>query len=339
MTWLARTRNLQQSLAVLCSLLAAAGALLVPSLALAHPSGLPELRERADFVLDNAHNWIVWEVHESLVIGTLLMVALYTWAVGPGRVKYGWGDTPVSPRQRGLFYATMTMMYLTLDGPLHHLADDLLFSAHMAQHMILQLIWAPLVILTVPAWLWAAMLRPRPIAALARFFTRPMTAFITYNAVVFGWHIPQMYNLALTQHNWHIVQHLMFMSAAVLMWWVNLTPLAEYRASYPKRMVFILASMLAMKVLGLIISLSDEVLYTFYLSQPRAWGLDALGDQQLGGMLMWLPGGALLWAGLGRVWWLWVKSGTPDKGKTGIAAIDEARAARMAGTTTPAAQE
>ncbi len=322
MVWQARTRNLQPLLAALC-------ALFVPSLAFGHPSGLPALRERADFVLDNAHSWVIWEVHESLVIGTVLVVALYTWAIGPGRRKYGWSDTPASPKQRGLFYGTMLMMYLTLDGPLHHLADELLFSAHMAQHMILQLIWAPLVVISVPVWLWEAMLRPRPIHAAARFFSRPMTAFVTYNGIVFGWHVPQMYNLALTQHNFHIVQHLMFMSSAVLMWWVMIAPVAEFRATYQKRMVFILANMLAMKVLGLIISLSDEVLYTFYLSQPRAWGLDALGDQQLGGMLMWLPGGGLLWAGLGRVWWQWVRSGTPAKGTTGIAAIDNARAARL----------
>ena len=318
-------------LAVLC-------AFVLPARAFAHPSGLPTLREHAEFVLDDAHSWIIWEVHESLVIGTLLAIALYTWAIGPGRVKYGWSDTPASPKQRGLFYATMTLMYFTLDGPLHHLADELLFSAHMAQHMILQLIWAPLIVLAIPPWLWRAMLRPKPIHALATFFSRPMTAFITYNAIVFGWHIPQMYNLALTTHNFHIVQHLLFMSSAVLMWWVMIAPLDEFRASYQKRMVFILANMLAMKVLGLIISLSDEVLYTFSLSQPRAWGLDALGDQQLGGMLMWLPGGGLLWAGLGRVWWQWVRSGTPEKGKTGIASIDNARAARlkMVNATPPA---
>lgn len=310
--------------------------LLLPSLAHAHPSGLPALRERADFMLDNAHSWIVWEVHPSLAIGTLLLVALYTWAVGPGRRKYAWSEQPASPRQRGLFYGTMLLMYLTLDGPLHHLADELLFSAHMLQHMILQLVWAPLLVISVPNWLWRAMLRPRFMRALANFFTRPMTAFVTYNLVVFGWHIPAMYNLALTQHNFHILQHLMFMSTAVLMWWVMIAPLDEFRPTYAKRMVFVLANMLAMKLLGLIISLSDEVLYTFYLSQPRAWGLDALGDQQLGGMLMWLPGGGLLWAGLGRVWWQWVRSGTPDKGTTGIPAIDAARAkAKLAMQTVP----
>ena len=313
-------------LAVLCALFLPA--LVVPGRALAHPSGLPALRERADFVLDNAHNWIIFEVHPSLVIGTLLVVLLYTWAIGPGRVKYGWSATPASPKQSGLFYGTMLLMYFTLDGPLHHLADELLFSAHMLQHMILQLLWAPLVVLAVPPWLWQAMLRPKPIHAAAKFFSRPMTAFVTYNAIVFGWHVPMMYNLALTRHNFHILQHLMFMSSAVLMWWVMIAPVEEFRATYQKRMVFILANMLAMKVLGIIISLSSEVLYTFYLQQPRAWGLDAMGDQQLGGMLMWLPGGGLLWAGLGRVWWQWVRSGTPDKGKTGIAAIDDARAAK-----------
>lgn len=313
-----------------CAALGAIG-LLSASAAFAHPSGLPALKERADFVVDNAADWIAFDLHPSILIGILTLTLLYNLAVTVWRVRFGWSKTPVEPKQRGLFHATMILLFFTLDGPLHHLADNLLFSAHMLQHMILQLLWAPLLIISVPDWLWRVILLKNPtVAVMARWLTRPMVAFVLYNGVIFGWHFPDFYNAALSYHPLHIFQHLVFMSTAIVMWWVMISPLPELRASYGKRMVFILINMLMMKALGLMLSMSDHVLYTFYLTQPRAWGMDALSDQQLGGMLMWLPGGALLWAGLGRVWWQWVRTGTPARGLTGIAEIDNARKSLIA---------
>jgi len=307
------------------TLLFTALCLILPAPAYSHPSGLPQLRDRAGLALSEAGTWLVWDFHPSILIGILVAIALYFLAVTRFREQLGGSDTPApSLGQHALFLATMTLQYFTLDGPLHHLADDLLFSAHMAQHLILQLVWAPLLVISLPVWLWRAIIRP--VQPLARWATRPLVAFLLFNFVVYGWHLPAMYNLALTTHGFHILQHVMFMSTAVLSWWVVLAPLPELRASFPKRAAYILLSMVAMKVLGILISLSDHVLYTFYLGQPRAWGMDALSDQELGGLLMWLPGGIVLWIGLGRLFWMWVRSGTPQNGMTGVASIDAARA-------------
>lgn len=306
-----------------------------PSAALAHSGDLP-LRGPGEWSWQGiSDDWFGWDFHPSILIGIVILVALYLMATTRWRVKYGWSAEAPHPSKRGMFYASVVLLFLSLDGPLHHLADELLFCAHMLQHMILQLVWAPLLLLAMPTWLWPVILKPKPVMAVARFVSRPATAFVIYNAVVFGWHLPGFYNYALENHAWHIVQHLMFMSSAVLTWFVMLAPEPSLRATFPRRMIFIFAHMLAMKALGLMISMSDHVLYTFYERQPRVFGIDALGDQQLGGMLMWLPGGALLWVGLGRIWWQWVRSGTPDKGMTGIPAID---AARKAGRTAAAAE-
>ena len=299
-----------------------------PALACAHPSGLPQLRDRAGLAINQAGTWLVWDFHPSILLGICTAIALYLLAITRWRERLGGPGTPLpSLGRRALFFATMALQYLTLDGPLHHLADDLLFSAHMLQHLILQLVWAPLLVLSLPEWLWRTLLRPAPIGSLARWATRPKVAFLLFNGVVFSWHLPAAYNLALSTHGFHILQHLMFMSTAVLSWWVVLGPLPELRASFAHRAVYILLSMVTMKVLGILISLSDHVLYTYYLAQPRAWGIDAMSDQELGGLLMWLPGGIVLWGGLGRLFWMWVRSGTPDKGLTGVASIDAARAA------------
>lgn len=304
---------------------------LLPRPALGHPSGLPVLKERVDLLWSDAGTWLLWDFHESIVIGCVVLGLLYGLAVTVWRAPLGM--TPKTPEEKStlhsqiaLFYGNLGILYLSLDGPLHHLADELLFSAHMLQHMLLQLLWAPLLVVSVPRALWRAIVRP--VLPLARWATRPTVAFLLFNGVVFGWHIPQLYNVALTIHAWHIVQHLMFMSTAVIMWFVVIAPLPELSSTYAKRMTFVLVNMLSMKLLGVIISLADDVLYTFYLSQPRAWGIDAMSDQQLGGMLMWLPGGGVLWAGLGRIFWQWVRTGTPPRGQSGIPELDRARAER-----------
>lgn len=306
-------------------------AALLPTAAWAHPSGLPELRARASVTFDNSDIWLVWDFHESIVIGIAVMIAAYAWAVTKGRVRYGWSSVPASRSQIQLFATSVVLLYLSLDGPLHHLADELLFCAHMLQHMLLQLIWAPILVLAIPEWLWRALYNLPGCKRFADFVTKPWMAFWLFNGVIVGWHIPWMYNLALTTHEFHILQHLMFMSTAVILWFVVIGPLPELRASYPRRMVFVVVNMFAMKALGLSLSMAEDIWYTFYASQPRAWGIDVMTDQQLGGLLMWMPGGGLLWFGLGKVFWQWVRQGTPDKGLTGVASIDAKR--KLAGMT------
>lgn len=322
------TGGLLGLLTLLLGLLTVLLGLLLPTALLAHPSGLPALRERAGVAFDNAGTWIVWDFHESIVIGTLLLGIGYWLGITRWRVQAKLSETPAPRWQIALFYANLAVLYLSLDGPLHHLADELLFSAHMLQHMLLQLLWAPLLILAVPEWLWRGLYQLPGVRPWARWASRPFVAFFLFNGVIFGWHVPQMYDLALRVHGFHILQHLMFMSTAVVLWFVVIAPLPELRGEFARRMIFVMANMLAMKVLGLTISLADDVLYPFYASQPRAWGMDVLSDQQLGGLLMWMPGGGILWFGLGRVFWQWVRKGTPERGRTGIPEIDARLAAR-----------
>jgi putative membrane protein len=321
-------------------------ALLIPATGLAHPSGLPQLRERAVTIWGGIDAALVWDFHESIVIGVLALALLYGLAITRWRTRLGGPDATVESWRVWLYYGNCLLLYLTLDGVLHHLADELFFSAHMLQHMVLQLLWAPFLVLAVPPWLWRALAKPMP--RLARFLTRPMVAFLAFNGVMWGWHWPACYETALRIHAWHIVQHLTFMSSAVMLWFVLIAPLDELRASYARRMVFILSNMLAMKALGLTLALSEHVLYPFYQERVRILGFDPLSDQQLGAMLMWMPGGGFLWFGMARIWWQWVRTGTPDKGLTGIPALDAARARRRgetpartatAGTTTAGISE
>lgn len=307
--------------------LSAAMGLLWSGDALAHSGDLIEGRVTPN--LTPIGHWFVWEVHESIVIGTIALAIGYRWATTRWRVQRGLGEPAATTGQHLYFYGGLAIMYLSLDGPLHHLADELLFSAHMLQHMILQLVWAPLLVLGVPVWLWRALAQLPGAGPFSRWATRPWTGFVIFQAAMWVWHWPALYNMALRIHAWHIVEHLCFMASAVIFWFIVIAPLPELSRSLPKRMAFIFLNMTVMKTLGLMLSMSSVLIYTFYATAPRALGIDVMSDQQVGGMIMWMPGGGLMWFGVGRLFWLWVNRGTPQRGLTGIKAIDDARRARL----------
>ncbi len=314
-------------------LAAAVWLLALASVAFAHPGNL--IQGRVTPNLTPVGQWFVWDFHESIAIGTAVLAAAYAWALRRWHPKLGLPGIAATGAQKGCYYGGLAVMYLSLDGPLHHLADELLFSAHMLQHMLLQLVWAPLLILGVPAWLWQALYELPGADRFARFISRPWPAFWAFQAAMWTWHLPRLYNLALEVHAWHIVEHLCFMVTAVVFWFVVIAPLPHLARSLPKRMAFIFLNMTAMKTLGLILTMSSVIIYPFYISAPRVFGIDVLSDQQVGGMIMWMPGGGLMWFGVGRVFWLWVNRATPARGLTGIAHLDRARHAAL-GTASPA---
>ena len=303
------------------------GLLFWPAVALAHPSGVGELKSRASRVLATTDDWLFWDFHPSILVGIAIVALLYTLGTTTWRVRYGLSEQPDRRRTR-LFWATMVLLWFTLDGPLHHLSDELLFSAHMVQHLVLQLVWAPLFMLALPAWLLRPLVRNPTVRRLAVRATRPVTAFFIFQGATWLWHWPPLYDLALEAHSWHIIEHLFFMSAACVFWWPMIGNVPEVpRPTWGVQIVYVFLNMLAMKALGMAISLQDDVLYTWYETVPRLWGMSALDDQQMGGLIMWLPGGLLLWAGVGWVFWQWANRGTPARGLTGIPALDRKRQA------------
>jgi|GEM_PF-173650 len=306
----------------------AASVLLQSTLTFGHPSGYRELKGRADYLVATSADWLFWDYHPSIVIGIVAMTALYTLAMTRWRVKYKWAEEVPVGKARA-FYGSMVLLWLLLDGPLHHLSDELLFSAHMFQHLGLQLVWAPLFLWSIPGWMLRPLVKNRHVRRVAYTITRPVPAFVVYNLTTVIWHVPALYNLALEDHPFHIFEHLLFMSTACVFWWPLIGSLPEVpRPAYGAQIFYVFANMFAMKVLGIGISLQDDVIYTYYLSVPRVWGLTPLADQQIGGLLMWLPGGLFLWGGLGYVFVSIALRGTPKRGSSGISAVDDALAKR-----------
>ena len=243
-----------------------------------------------------------FSVHPSTVIGIAALAVLYRWRARAGaREGYALGSTKAALLTIGL-----VALFLSLNGWLHDLSDSYLFSAHMVQHLLLALVIAPILIMATPGWMLRPALRYRPIAAIARWVTSPFRTFAIFNVVMCAWHLPPLYNLALANHPVHIVQHLMFLVAAVLMWWPILSPLPELpRIAYPMQMLYLFLMSIPMSIVAVYIAYADSVLYPMYAAAPRIWGISPMQDQLIGGLIMWIPGGLFFFAVISVIFFRW----------------------------------
>src|SRR3984893_12356457 len=119
-------------------------------------------------------SWWRWSIHPSTVVGIAALGATYVWAAK--RL----GRAP-SRAQRIFFFSGLLLMFASLNGPLHDLSDDYLFSAHMVQHLLLTLAMPPLLLAGVPGWMIRPVLSRRGIAPVARFLTRAPICFVVFN--------------------------------------------------------------------------------------------------------------------------------------------------------------
>jgi len=237
--------------------------------------------------------WNTWAVHPSVAAGLVLLGGLYVYLGGLRSAR----------RHVASFAGALAVLFVALNGPLHNLSDTYLFSAHMAQHLVLTLVFPPLLLYGSPAHVVRPLLRPRWVMALGRVVTRPLVAAIVFTGPIVIWHVPALYEAALRNHNLHIVQHLIFLTTAVLMWWPVLSPVPELpRIPHLLQLLYLFLLGIPMSVTGALITLSDSVLYPFYAAAPRVWGLSPLEDQQIGGLLMWVLGGLMLWIVMSVVW-------------------------------------
>lgn len=249
--------------------------------------------------------WTGWSVHWSTVVGIAALAALYFWramrAPSPG--------TPTG-LQKLSFASGLFVMFASLNGPVHDLSDYYLFSAHMVQHLLLTMLLPPLLIAGTPGWMLRPLLRNQRVFKVARFILRPIMCFVIFNLTLVVWHLPFFYNAAMADHNVHIVEHLMFMATAVLMWWPFMSPLPELpRLAYPGQMLYCFLTTLPMSVVAVYISMADHILYPAYASTARIWGMMPMVDQQVGGLIMWIPGSSIFYVILTVVFFKWAARG------------------------------
>ena len=242
--------------------------------------------------------WTHWHGHPDVLLGLGIIESVYLFGVGPLRQRYNLA-CGVEQRQVAIFTLGILVIFLSLLSPIHVLADKYLFSAHMLQHVLLTLVAPPMLILGTPDWLIRPLIRYRVVYNLVKLATHPVIAFVVFNATFSIWHIPGLYNLSVTNHSIHIVEHLLFMATAVCMWWPVTSTMSELpRLSHPLKMVYLFLLSIAQLIIFGPITFSAGPLYQWYADAPRIMAsLSVLADQQLGAIIMKV-GGAVIFLGL-----------------------------------------
>lgn len=254
--------------------------------------------------------------HWSTVLGLVALQVL--WIL---RARAHAPNEKPTALQATCFSVGLIVMFFALNGPIHDISDFYLFSGHMVQHLVLTIVVPPLLLLGTPGWMLRPALRISIVNRIAKFITVPTAAFTIFNLVLASWHLPPMYNAAMYFHEVHILQHLMFLVAAVLMWWPMLSPLPELpRLSYPGQMLYSFVMTLPMTIISIFIVYADHVLYPAYASSPRLWGLSPLEDQRLGGLIMWIPGGLFFYLLTSVIFFRWVSNPRDDQAAAQVGA-------------------
>ncbi len=234
----------------------------------------------------------------------LVLVPTFAYALALARLRKSGRSVPTS--WPVAFFAGMFSAFVALAGPLDTWNDELL-TMHMAQHLVLIQITAPLLLLGRPVQVFLramppqragaitrALLRPRWTRQFLRLLTAPLVATALANAALVVWHFPALYAQAVWTQWVHDLQHLSFFGTALLFWWPIIDPVPRHhRVSglWASLMVFITA--VVSTIVGAILALADDVLYEPYRSAAMPWGFTPLLDQQVAGLLMWIGGGTL----------------------------------------------
>ncbi|HEV7718352.1 MAG TPA: cytochrome c oxidase assembly protein [Arsenicitalea sp.] len=240
----------------------------------------------------------IWTFDASITL-PLALVAL-AFAIGTARLwrRAGFGHG-VKTWQAICFAAGCLLLVVALVSPLHWLGEQL-FSAHMLEHEVLMALAPPLLVLARPgiAMLWSLPLSARRglgavsggLSGLWRILTEPWVATALHALALWAWHAPALYDAALENEGLHWLEHFCFLGTALPFWWALFAGRA-YRQGFGAAIFYLFITASHSAFLGILIALAKQPLYPVQTEAAARWGLAPMADQQLAGLIMWVPGG------------------------------------------------
>jgi putative membrane protein len=241
---------------------------------------------------DQPHTWHdlarAWSFDPLVVIPLVITAAIFIFG---------------KPRSsEALFFAGGWLaLIIGLVSPMHAWGR-VLFSAHMTQHEVLMLVAAPLLVLSHPL---VTFLRALPVQwsrrignlgkivwlrRLWRAITIPLVAWLVHAIALWIWHIPMLFEAVLHNEWVHTAQHLSFFGSALLFWWAIIHG-PQGVPGYGAAVLYLFTTSIHSGLLGALITFAGSVWYPSYIGLTASWGLTPLEDQQLGGLIMWIPAG------------------------------------------------
>ncbi len=232
------------------------------------------------------HPQLHWLADPAVLAPLSLFAGLYVWRFAQARREAdGRGAGAV---QALAFAGCMIALLIALISPLDGLGEDYLFSAHMAQHVLLGDI-APLLLLLA---LSRVIMRPatRRLVRVERALgplAHPLTGIAIWLTIMYAWHIPALYDAAVEHPLVHVLEHASFFAAGLALWWPLIQPVPMRRhMTGMQPLAYIASAKGGLAALGLYLAWSASVLYPYYERTPRIWGLSPVEDQNVGGVIM-----------------------------------------------------
>ncbi|WP_136620829.1 MULTISPECIES: cytochrome c oxidase assembly protein [Mesorhizobium] len=267
---------------------------------------------------DEAHgSGFPWTFDPWIVVPLAMLAILY----GVGIMRLAWrARRPGGMLIPALLYCGgMVTLAGALLSPLHWLGEHL-FTFHMIEHEIVMAVSAPLIVLARPVGilLWGLPTAARQAvgsvmrSALIRgpwdWCTGATSSTILHGVAIWAWHAPVLFDAAVTNPTLHGLQHLSFLATAILFWWAIV-----WRSDYGASAWHLFATMIHTGVLGALIALAPHVLYIAQTHAAMTWELTPLEDQQLAGIIMWVPVGTIYAAAAMTMLALWIRRSSERK--------------------------
>jgi cytochrome c oxidase assembly factor CtaG len=243
-------------------------------------------------------NSATWTFDPWVVTPLALLFVFYLLGLGPLLRRAGRGR-PAMLQRAMTFCAGMIVLTLALTSPLHWLGEHVFFY-HMIEHELVMAVAAPLIVLARPvsSLLWGLPRRLRrsvglglnqtAIRAVWDWISRGTISTVLHGIAIWAWHMPILFEASIISGTVHRLQHLSFFASAVIFWWSVFR-----RSSHGVAAWHLFLTMLHTGLLGALMALAPRVLYSSQTAEALRWGLTPLEDQQLAGMLMWVPAGTV----------------------------------------------
>lgn len=254
-----------------------------------------------------------WSFEPGILIATACYVGIYVWRYRHARRESrGRG---VGPQHLVFFGVAILALLAGLITPLAALGEERLFSMHMFQHVLLADI-APLFLLLS---LSRVMMRPatRRLVAIERKLGRlahPATFFVAWLALIYLWHYPPLYEAAAKNDYVHALEHAVFFTAGVLFWWPLVQPVPmRHRLTGLQPFLYLGLGKVLLGGFGVFLAWTDVVVYGYYETVPRTWGLTPIADQNLGGAIMMVEQSIVLASAFAILFWRMIAQAEQDQ--------------------------
>ena len=232
------------------------------------------------------HPNLHWTFDPAPLIAVALYAFFYLRRFRHARAEAG--GRGAGPAQLAAFVAAVLVMLAAIVSPIDGLGEDYLFSMHMVQHILLGDL-APLLVLLS---LSRVIMRPltRRLVALEHALgplAHPAIGIAVWLTFIYLWHVPALYDAALRHDGVHALEHACFFAGGIAVWWPLIQPVPMRRRLRGLWVFgYLLAAKFSLGLLGVLLTWSHGVAYSYYEHVPRIWGLSAIQDQNLGGAIM-----------------------------------------------------